>query len=88
LEIKLVLAGLAGILLPLGVNGRQCYPHWTAGARIVQDGFSLNPAFEATVPQYGKDNVAVSSQPYWRTSNPMSNPIFQNRCFIRAGSVA
>jgi hypothetical protein len=49
--------------------------------------FSLNPAFEATVPQHGKDNVAVSSRAYWRTLDAMSNPIFQNLCFIRAGSV-
>jgi hypothetical protein len=40
------------------------------------------------VPQYGKDNVAVSSRAYWRTLDAMSNPIFQNRCFIRASSVA
>jgi hypothetical protein len=62
--------------------------HWTAGARNGSNWIFLSPAFEASVPQHGKGNFAVSSRTYWRSSGVMSNPIFQNRGFIRAGFLA
>jgi hypothetical protein len=59
-----------------------------ADARNSSKWIFLNPAFEAAAPQHGKGNFAVNSWTYWRTPVTMSNPIFQNLCFIRASSVA
>jgi hypothetical protein len=61
--------------------------HWTAGARNSSKWIFINPAFEASAPQHGIGNFAVNSRAYWRTLGAMSNPIFQNLCFIRTGSV-
>jgi len=88
LEIKLVLAGLAGI--SIASRHHQSQMPSRIGRRAtgkVQNGL-FNPAFEASAPQHGKGNFAVNSETYWRTPVTMSNPIFQNLCFIRAGSPA
>jgi hypothetical protein len=62
--------------------------HWTTGARNSSKWIFSTRRIKASTPQHGKGNFAVNSRRYWRTLTAMSNPIFQNLCFIRAGSVA
>jgi hypothetical protein len=82
------LVGLAGISF-VSRRQRSQSRHALDGGR--PEKFKMDfyqPGVRGSAPQYGNGKFAVNSRTHWRTLNAMSNPIFQNLCFIRAGSVA
>jgi hypothetical protein len=84
------LVGLAGISIASQLQRSQTPSRIgrRAPGKVQKDYIIINPAFKASTPQNDKGNFAVNSPAYWRTLRAMSNPIFQNLCFIRGGSVA
>ena len=88
LKIKLVLAGLAGILVASRRHGRKCR-HALDGTR--PEWFNMDfsqPGIRGICASIRQRQCRSQFTGILAHFGRMSNPIFQNRCFIRAGSVA